>query len=69
VRQLFRVIDWLLALPPELAQSFHEELHAWEQENVMGVPYIDSIERIGMEKGSSANLMKMPRRILQLEYS
>jgi len=27
VRQLFRLLDWMLALPVELEQQFQEELH------------------------------------------
>jgi hypothetical protein len=49
VRQLFRVIDWLLDLPAELRQSSQAEVHAWEEENRM--PYITSIERSGIAKG------------------
>ncbi|HYV36504.1 MAG TPA: hypothetical protein VE988_12405 [Gemmataceae bacterium] len=49
VRQLFRVIDWLLDLPWELQQGFQEDLHNWEEEKRM--PYVTSVERYGMEKG------------------
>ena len=49
VRQLFRVIDWLLDLPTELKRSFEDELHEWEEENRM--TYITSIELSGMAKG------------------
>ncbi len=56
VRQLFRVIDWLLDLPPELKQGFEDELYQWEEENRM--PYITSIERSGMEKGLQQGLQE-----------
>jgi hypothetical protein len=56
VRQLFRVIDWLLDLPAELKESFETELHAWEEENRM--PYITSIERSGIEKGRQEGLQE-----------
>ena len=49
VRQLFRVIDWLLDLPPELQQGFHDDIHQWEEEKRM--PYVTSFERYGMAKG------------------
>ena len=49
VLQLFRFIDWLLILPPELEQGFAEELHKIEEERK--VEYITSVERIGIEKG------------------
>jgi len=46
---LFRFIDWLLALPPALAEQFWDEVAILEQEEKM--PYITSVERIGIEKG------------------
>jgi hypothetical protein len=49
VRQLFRVIDWLLDLPEELQQGFEEDLFNWEEEKRM--PYITSVERSGIKKG------------------
>jgi hypothetical protein len=50
VRQLLRVIDWLLDLPWELQQGFQNELYTWQRETRMK-PYITSFERYGMEKG------------------
>jgi hypothetical protein len=53
VRELFRVIDWLMELPPELAQMFTQELNKLQEEKRM--PYITSTERIwrceGLGKG------------------
>ena len=46
---LFRFVDWLMALPPELEHQFREELEQLEQEQKM--PYLTSIERIGREEG------------------
>jgi hypothetical protein len=57
VRQLFRVIDWLLDLPWELQQGFDAELAIWEQENRMR-PYITSVERYGIEKGLQQGLQQ-----------
>nr|VFJ47243.1 MAG: protein of unknown function (DUF4351) [Candidatus Kentron sp. DK] len=45
---LFRVIDWLLYLPPELAPAFEQALLTIEDEKMA---YITSIERLGMERG------------------
>jgi hypothetical protein len=45
VRQLFRLLDWMLALPQELDEAFHEELYRFQEERRM--PYITSIERLG----------------------
>ncbi len=49
VRQLFRVLDWMLALPPELEQSFRSEVELFEEARRM--PYVTSIERLAREEG------------------
>ena len=49
IRQLFRVIDWLLELPRELERQFQEEIHRFEEERQM--PYVTSIERMAREEG------------------
>ncbi|NCQ98257.1 MAG: cytosolic protein, partial [Microcystis aeruginosa L211-101] len=46
---LFKFIDWLMSLPTELEQEFQQELNQYEEEKRM--PYITSVERMGMEKG------------------
>src|SRR5262249_14438225 len=43
VRQLFRVIDWLLALPEELEVQFTDEIYRFEEERRM--PYLSQLER------------------------
>jgi len=49
VRQLFRVIDWMMTLPTELEQEFRQELAQYEEER--HVPYVTSIERLALEEG------------------
>lgn len=49
VLELFRFIDWLLILPKDLDKQFMEELRIIEEEKRM--PYVTSVERIGIEKG------------------
>nr|VFK61055.1 MAG: hypothetical protein BECKUNK1418G_GA0071005_101527 [Candidatus Kentron sp. UNK]VFK69576.1 MAG: hypothetical protein BECKUNK1418H_GA0071006_101611 [Candidatus Kentron sp. UNK] len=49
VLALFRVIDWLLHLPPELAPAFEQALSSIEEDKK--VAYITSIERLGLERG------------------
>jgi hypothetical protein len=56
VRQLFRVIDWLMALPTELQVHFRQELYAHELEKRM--PYLSSIERMAMEEGHEKGLQE-----------
>jgi hypothetical protein len=46
IRQLFRVIDWLMELPKELGEQFDEDLD--EYEKGLRMPYVTSIERNGM---------------------
>jgi hypothetical protein len=48
VRQLFRVIDWLMELPPRLQAAFRQEMDEYEEGRRM--PYVTSIERDGMRK-------------------
>ncbi len=50
------MIDWLLDLPKELTIKFNQEIHEYEKEKKM--PYITSIERLGMEKGLKEGLEK-----------
>jgi hypothetical protein len=49
VRELFRVIDWMMELPPPLANVFRQELEQMQQEKQM--PYVTSIERIARREG------------------
>ena len=46
---LFRFIDWLMQLPEELEEGFWREIQAYEETKQM--PYITSVERIGIKKG------------------
>ncbi|MCI5150330.1 MAG: transposase, partial [Candidatus Electrothrix sp. MAN1_4] len=56
VLQLFRFIDWLLMLPPELEKIFTEEVHKIEEEKNM--EYITSVERVGIEKGIKQGVLQ-----------
>lgn len=49
VRHLFRFIDWVMELPAPQENHFLEELDSFQQEKRM--PFIDIIERRGLEKG------------------
>lgn len=46
---LFRFIDWLMALPEAHERLFWEKMSRYEEEKMM--PYVTSVERIGIEKG------------------
>ncbi|MEK7396573.1 MAG: cytosolic protein [Candidatus Poribacteria bacterium] len=49
VLKLFRFIDWLIQLPEELENEFWNEIERYEEEKRM--PYVTSVERIGIKKG------------------
>jgi flagellar biosynthesis/type III secretory pathway protein FliH len=49
MRQLLRLMDWMVQLPEELQQQFEEEMHRFEEEKRM--PYLSSFERKALEKG------------------
>jgi hypothetical protein len=56
VLNLFRFIDWILQLPAELEQDLKERIERFEAERKM--PYVTSIERLGMEKGHREGLQR-----------
>lgn len=49
VLNLFQFIDWVMSLSSELEQEFWQEVIQYEEERRM--PYITSVERIGIQKG------------------
>jgi hypothetical protein len=59
ILELFRFIDWLLALPEELQRAFWTDLQTWEEERRM--PYITSVERFGREAGLQQGHLEMAR--------
>ncbi len=46
---LYKFIDWLVKLPEELSEKFHQEIIKYEEEKKM--PYITTAEKIGIKKG------------------
>jgi hypothetical protein len=51
--KLFQVIDRMMTLPRELAQSFEERLNRYEEERTM--PLLSNMELRGIEKGTRQN--------------
>jgi hypothetical protein len=49
VRELFRVIDWLMELPPALTYAFWQEVEKIQEERRM--PFISTPERVGHWRG------------------
>ena len=54
ILELFRLIDWIMTLPPSLEANFTGEIQRYEEENKM--PYVTSVERIGIQKGLEQGL-------------
>ena len=64
IELLYRFIDELLALPPDLAQQFHYELVQYEEAKKMA--YVTTAERIGIEKGIQQGILQgLQQGILQ----
>lgn len=49
IQEMFRFLDWIMELPKALSEDFWNEMQEFEKEKKM--PYVTSVERIGMEKG------------------
>ena len=49
ILELFRVLDWMLRLPPALEEAFIQELTDFEEQTKM--PYVTSAERVGHKRG------------------
>jgi Domain of unknown function (DUF4351) len=56
VINLFRFIDWAMALPPELEEAFRNDLFVYKGGENMA--YITSIERMAMAKGKADLVIK-----------
>ena len=49
ISDLFRFLDWILALPDDMTQSFRERIEDIKQESTM--KYVTSIQRLGRQEG------------------
>ncbi|MDV2998172.1 MAG: hypothetical protein N4J56_007877 [Chroococcidiopsis sp. SAG 2025] len=66
VVNLFGFIDWIMSLPEELEQEFWREVIQLEEERRM--PYITSVERIGIQKGIRQGLLEGIELGLRLKF-
>jgi hypothetical protein len=66
VLELFRFIDWVLTLPQGLEARFRTELARFEEETQM--PYITSIERMGIEQGIQQGEVIVLRQLLTRRF-
>jgi hypothetical protein len=49
ILNLYRFIDWVMVLPKDLSIKFKDTIFHYEEDKKM--PYITSVERLGMEEG------------------
>jgi hypothetical protein len=54
IREIFRLIDWMMHLRPDLDRRFKSELVAYEKE--LKMPYFTSVERLAKEEGREEGL-------------
>lgn len=70
IRQFFRVIDWMMVLPPELAEKLSHYIMVLEEEKKM--EYVSTVERYIMEKkhqeGSHSALSATLCRLLSRRF-
>ncbi len=66
ILELFRLIDWMLALPREQEAVLWREITRIEEERRM--PYITSVERIGRREGRLEGQRAMLRRLTQARF-
>jgi hypothetical protein len=53
---LFSVIDWMMRLPADLEAELWRDIQEWERSDSM--PYVTSVERIGLERGRQEGLQQ-----------
>jgi len=63
---LFRFIDWLMTLPEDLERVFEEAVVEFEEDRKM--PYVTSVERIGIQKGALQNAREYVQENLETRF-
>jgi hypothetical protein len=66
ILKLFRFIDWLIQLPEELENEFWYEIEQYEGGRHM--PYVTSVERIGIKKGFEQGIKQGIELGLELKF-
>ena len=62
ILELFRFIDWLMALPPELEDKFMSDIATYETRERK--PYVTSVERIATQRGLEQGLEQGTRMMV-----
>jgi hypothetical protein len=63
ILELFRFIDWIMTLPPELEEQFMTDIVAYEEQERK--PYVTSVERIASQRGLQEGIEKGRREMLE----
>lgn len=70
LKKLFRLVDWMMALPEELQRSFEEKLTRYQEE--MRMPLLSRIEQramqAGIERGIQQNARESVIEILEMRF-
>jgi len=62
LREIFRLIDWMMHLTEPLSQRFEQELR--ELEETLNMPYVTSVERIAEARGEARGGVSLLLRLL-----
>jgi len=57
LREIFRLIDWMMTLREDLNQKFEQELTALEES--LNMPYVTSVERIAEARGEARGVASL----------
>ncbi|EXJ09741.1 hypothetical protein D791_03413 [Nitrincola nitratireducens] len=63
IQELFNVIDWVIQLPSALNDDFLNAVYAIEEDKKM--PYINTAERVGLEKGEQIGFKEVAKRAVK----
>ncbi|MBW4495177.1 MAG: Rpn family recombination-promoting nuclease/putative transposase [Oscillatoria princeps RMCB-10] len=66
IEKLFRLVDWMMALPEELQRSFEEKLTRYQEE--MRMPLLSRIEQRAMQAGILQNARESVIEILEMRF-
>ncbi|MBW4528978.1 MAG: Rpn family recombination-promoting nuclease/putative transposase [Phormidium tanganyikae FI6-MK23] len=66
ILELFRLVDLMMTLPPELDQIFDTEVRRFGAENAM--PYLTTIERFAIERGKLQNARVSVMEVLDVRF-
>ena len=66
IRELLRLIDWLMTLPEDLEDEFQTEFHEYEKESE--VAYVSNFERFKMKMGLREGLLQGIEWMLELKF-